>query len=141
MKKISGYVIMFYVAEHRTKRKEEISNREIDNKKELKEELGQLIKFNRKAKGESQRGLAKAIDLPNSNLKYIEDGINAPSPEVYKNIILLLKPNDEDRGRMDYLYSQIRGTPPPDICEFIIENDEVFESIRKNKCKLTRTHI
>ena len=116
-------------------------NREIDNKKGLKEELGQLIKFNRKAKGESQRGLAKAIDLPNSNLKYIEDGINAPSPEVYKNIILLLKPNDEDRGRMDYLYSQIRGTPPPDICEFIIENDEVFESIRKNKCKLTRTHI
>ena len=33
---------MFYVAEHRTKRKEEISNREIDNKKELKEELGQF---------------------------------------------------------------------------------------------------
>ena len=121
------------------KEKRSISNQEIDNKKELKEELGQLIKFNRKAKGESQRGLAKAIDLPNSNLKYIEDGINAPSPEVYKNIILLLKPNDEDRGRMDYLYSQIRGTPPPDICEFIIENGEVFESIRKNKCKLTRT--
>lgn len=62
------------------------------------------MKFNRKAKAESQRGLAKAIDLPNSNLKYIEDGINAPSPEVYKNIILLLKPNDEDWGRMDYLY-------------------------------------
>ena len=123
------------------KEKRSISNQEIDNKKELKEELGQLIKFNRKAKGESQRGLAKAIDLPNSNLKYIEDGINAPSPEVYKNIILLLKPNDEDRGRMDYLYSQIRGTPLPDICEFIIENNEVFESIRKNKCKLTRTHI
>lgn len=123
------------------KEKRSISNQEIDNKKELKEELGQLIKFNRKAKGESQRGLAKAIDLPNSNLKYIGDGMNAPSPEVYKNIILLLKPNDEDRGRMDYLYSQIRGTPPPDICEFIIENDEVFESIRKNKCKLTRTHI
>ena len=123
------------------KEKRSISNQEIDNKKELKEELGQLIKFNRKAKGESQRGLAKAIDLPNSNLKYIEDGINAPSPEVYKNIILLLKPSYEDRGRMDYLYSQIRGTPPPDICEFIIENDEVFESIRKNKCKLTRTHI
>ena len=123
------------------KERRSILNREIDNKKELKEELGQLIKFNRKAKGESQRGLAKAIDLPNSNLKYIEDGINAPSPEVYKNIILLLKPSYEDRGRMDYLYSQIRGTPPPDICEFIIENDEVFESIRKNKCKLTRTHI
>lgn len=99
------------------------------------------MKFNRKAKAESQHGLAKAIDLSNSNLKYIGDGMNAPSPEVYKNIILLLKPNDEDRGRMDYLYSQIRWTPPADICEYIIENDEVFESIRKNKCKLTRTHI
>ncbi len=130
---------MFYVTEHRKKERRSILNREIDNKKELKEELGQLIKFNRKAKGESQRGLAKAIDLPNSNLKYIEDGINAPSPGVYKNIILLLKPSDEDRGRMDYLYSRIRGTPPPDICEFMLANNEIFDSIRKNKCRLTRT--
>lgn len=105
-------------------------NQYIDNKKELKEELGQLIKFNRKAKGESQRGLAKAIDLPNSNLKYIEDGINAPSPEVYKKIILLLKPDDKDRGRMDNLYSQIRGTPPPDICEFMIENAYLYDVLR-----------
>lgn len=76
--------------------------------------------------------------MPNSNLKYIEDGINAPSPEVYKNIILQLNPNDKDRDKMDYLYSQIRRTPPPDICEFMIENDEVFNAIRKNKYKLTR---
>lgn len=80
-------------------------NREIDNKKELKEVLGRLIKFNHKAKEESQRGLTRAIDLPNSNLKYIEDGINAPNPEVYKNIILLLKSSDEDRGEKDHLYS------------------------------------
>lgn len=121
------------------KERRSILNREIDSKKELKEELGQLIKSNRKAKGESQRGLAKAIDLPNSNLKYIEDGINAPSPEVYKNIILLLKPSDKNRDRMDFLYSQIRGTPPPDICEFMLANNEIFNSIRKNKCRLTRT--
>lgn len=79
-------------------------NQEIDNKKELKEELGQLIKSNRKAKGESQRGLAKAIDLPNSNLKYIEDGINAPSFEIYKKIMIELNPNSKDREKMDYLY-------------------------------------
>ena len=112
---------------------------ETDNKKELKEELGKIIKSNREAKGDSQRGLAKAIDLPNSNLKYIEDGINAPSPEVYKNIIQLLKPGDKDRRRMDYLYSQIRGIPPPDICEFMLANNEIFYSIRKNKCRLTIT--
>lgn len=112
---------------------------ENEDKKQLKVELGKLIKSNREAKDYSQRGLAKVIDLPNSNLKYIEDGINAPSPEVYKNIILQLNPNDKDRDKMDYLYSQIKGTPPPDICEFMIENDEVFNAIRKNKYKLTRT--
>ena len=114
-------------------------NREAEDKKELKEALGLLIKSNRESKGCSQRSLAKTINLSNSNLKYIEDGINAPSFEVYKKIMVELNPNSKDRDRMDYLYSQIRGTPPPDICEFIIENDEVFESIRKNKCKLTRT--
>ena len=112
---------------------------ENEDKKQLKVELGQLIKSNREAKGDSQRELARKIKLANSNLKYIEDGINAPSPEVYKKIILLLKPNNKDRGRMDYLYSQIRGTPPPDICEFMIENNEVFNAIRKNKYKLTST--
>ncbi|MDU5054024.1 MAG: helix-turn-helix transcriptional regulator [Sutterella wadsworthensis] len=111
---------------------------ENEDKKQLKVELGKLIKSNREAKDYSQRGFAKVIDLPNSNLKYIEDGINAPSPEVYKNIILQLNPNDKDRDKMDYLYSQIRRTPPPDICEFMIENDEVFNAIRKNKYKLTR---
>ena len=114
-------------------------NREIDNKKELKEELGQLIKFNRKAKGESQRGLARAIDVPNSNIKYIEDGVNAPSFEIYKKIMIELNPNSKDREKMDYLYSRIRGTPQPDICEFMLANNEIFDSIRKNKCRLTRT--
>lgn len=89
--------------------------------------------------GDSQCGLAKFIDLLNSNLKYIGDGINAPSLEVYKKIILRLNPNDNDKGRMYYLYSLIRGILPPYICEFMIENDEVFNAIRKNKYKLTRT--
>ena len=123
------------------KERRSILNREIDNKKELKEELGQLIKFNRKAKGESQRGLAKAIDLPNSNLKYIEDGINAPSFEIYKKIMIELNPNSKDREKMDYLYSRIRGTPPPDICEFIMGNTELYEAIRGNSSKLDNEQI
>ena len=112
---------------------------ENEDKKQLKVELGQLIKYNREAKGDSQRELAREIKLAISNLKYIEDGISAPSPDVYKKIVLRLNPNDKDREKMDHLYSQIRGTPPPDICEFMIENDEVFNAIRKIKCKLTRT--
>ena len=116
-------------------------NQYIDNKKELKEELGQLIKFNRKAKGESQRGLAKAIDLPNSNLKYIEDGINAPSFEIYKKIMIELNPNSKDREKMDYLYSRIRGTPPPDICKFIMGNTKLYKTIRVNSSKLDNEQI
>lgn len=116
-------------------------NREIDNKKELKEELGQLIKFNRKAKGETQRGLARAIDVPNSNLKYIEDEINAPSFEIYKKIMIKLNPNSKNRERMDYLYSGIRGIPPPDICEFIMGNTELYEAIRGNSSKLDNEQI
>ena len=112
--------------------------KEQDSKKELKEELGKIIKSYRLEKGMSQRGLAKAIDLPNSNLKYIEDGINAPSFEVYKKIMRELNPNAKDRGRMDYLYSKIRGTPPPDICDFMLANHELFTAIRKNKGRLTK---
>lgn len=104
--------------------------REKKDKKQLKFELGQIIKSNREAKGDSQRGLAKAIDLPNTNLKYIEDGINAPSFEIYKKIIFELNPNSKDRERMDYLYSQIRGTPPPDICEIVMNNPSLYGVLR-----------
>lgn len=47
----------------------------------------------------------------------------------------MLKPSDKDRDKMDYLYSQIMGAPRPHICEFLIENDAVFNAIRKNKFK------
>lgn len=70
-------------------------NHEIEDKKELKEELGKKIKSIREAMGISQRELARRIDLPNSNLKYIEDGINAPSFEIYKKIIIELNPNSK----------------------------------------------
>ena len=125
------------------KERRSILNREIDNKKELKEELGQLIKFNRKAKGETQRGLARAIDVPNSNLKYIEDGINAPSFETYKKIMIELNPNSKDRERMDYLYSGIRGTPPPDICEIVMNNPSLYGVLRAIdiESKISNEHV
>ena len=105
-------------------------NREAEDKKELKEALGLLIKSNRESKGCSQRSLAKTINLSNSNLKYIEDGINAPSFEVYKKIMVELNPNSKDRDRMDYLYSQIRGTPPPDICDIVMKNTNLYGVLR-----------
>jgi len=31
---------------------------------------------------------------------------------------------------MDCLYSQIRGTPPPDICEIVMNNQSLYGVIR-----------
>ena len=118
-------------------------NHEIEDKKELKEELGKKIKSIREAMGISQRELARRIDLPNSNLKYIEDGINAPSFEIYKKIIIELNPNSKDRERMDYLYSGIRGTPPPDICEIVMNNPSLYGALRAIdiESKISNDHV
>lgn len=130
---------MLYDTEHVTKRKENhLSFMNIEDKRELKEELGKKIKSIREKIGISQRELARRIELPNSNLKYIEDGINAPSFDVYKKIIVELQPDEANHKNMDYLYSKIRGTPPPDICEFVMENYELFYAIAKTKTKITK---
>ena len=56
-------------------------------------ELGQLI---RDCRGTlSQSKLAKKVGLPRSNMKYIEDGVNAPTAEVYEKLIDTLKPDPE----------------------------------------------
>ncbi len=98
------------------------------NIEQCKKKLGKMIS---KLRGEmSQRELARKIDLPNSNLKYIEDGVNAPTHEVYANIIKILKPKPKDHEKMDDLFSLIRKTPPPDVCNIIIENKGMAEVVR-----------
>lgn len=70
-------------------------------------ELGQLI---RDCRGTlSQSKLAKKVGLPRSNMKYIEDGVNAPTAEVYEKLIDTLKPDPEIHAKMDALYMAIRG--------------------------------
>lgn len=54
-------------------------------------ELGQIIRDCRGTLSQSQ--LAKRVGLPRSNMKYIEDGVNAPTAEVYDRLIKELKPN------------------------------------------------
>lgn len=110
-------------------------------KNELKVQLGECISSYRKLKMISQRGLAKKIGLANSNLKYIEDGVNAPSANVYRKIIEHLQPPGDVREKMDYLYAQIRETPPPEVCDFLIENRELFDPMRLGKKKLSKKQI
>ena len=70
-----------------------------DSKKKQKEQLGSMFTLCRGQR--SLREIARAIEIPASNLSYIEKGINAPSPEVYEKIILELAPSDKKRQDMD----------------------------------------
>ena len=99
-----------------------------DSKQAQKQQLGAMLALCRGKR--SLREIARAIEIPASNLSYIEKGINAPSPEVYEKIILELAPSDEKRQEMDTLYSCIRDLPPPDVCEILITNNELNNSLR-----------
>ena len=92
-------------------------------------ELGLLIRDCRGTLSQSQ--LAKRVGLPRSNMKYIEDGVNAPTAEVYDKLIKELKPDLQARQRMDLLYMAIRKVPPPDICRTITQNKDLVDAMRK----------
>lgn len=103
-------------------------------------ELGLLIRDCRGTLSQSQ--LAKRVGLPRSNMKYIEDGVNAPTAEVYDKLIKELKPDLQARQRMDRLYMAIRKVPPPDICRTITQNKDLVDAMRKLEgCNLTPAQI
>ena len=97
-----------------------------------KQQLGEKIKKLRESKKEtiSLRKLASLVNLPPSNMKYIEDGVNAPTAEVYDAIIRNLKPKDKLHAEMDRLYTIIRGTPPPDVCDIVRKNNGMKDALR-----------
>lgn len=78
----------------------------------------------------SLRKMEDAVGIPASNIKYIEDGVNAPSPEAYEAIVKELNPTDVERNELDRLYSSIRGTPPPDVCKIICANEGLNNALR-----------
>ena len=104
-----------------------------------KQNLGSLIMRCRGTLSQSQ--LAKRVGLPRSNLKYIEDGVNAPTAEVYDKLIKELKPDLQTRRRMDRLYMAIRKVPPPDVCRTITQNKDLDAMRKLEGCNLTPNQI
>ena len=105
-----------------------------------KQNLGTLIMRCRGTLSQSQ--LAKRVGLPRSNMKYIEDGVNAPTAEDYDKLIKELKPDLRTRRRMDRLYMAIRKVPPPDVCRTITQNKDLVDAMRKLEgCNLTPNQI
>lgn len=94
-----------------------------------KKKLGALIA---KCRGSniSQRKLAAAVGLSPSNMKYIEDGINSPTADVYSRIITVLKPSKKKRTELDQAYMIIRNTPPPDVCDRVKKDPHLMNVIR-----------
>lgn len=105
-----------------------------------KKNLGSLIVRCRGTLSQSQ--LAKRVGLPRSNMKYIEDGVNAPTADVYDKLIKELMPDLQTRQRMDRLYMAIRKVPPPDVCRTITQNKDLVDAMRKLEgCNLTPDQI
>ena len=94
-----------------------------------KKKLGALIT---KCRGScmSLRQLAAAVDIPPSNMKYIEDGINCPTAEVYSKLVSVLKPTPKKRAELDQAYMIVRNTPPPDVCDRVKKDPYLMNVIR-----------
>ena len=96
--------------------------------KNQKIKLGKLIKDCRGEK--TMRSVAVAVGLSPSNLKYIEDGINAPSPKIYTKLMQTLEPKGKIKKDIERTYMLIREAPPPDVCKVIIDNENLNNSLR-----------
>lgn len=107
-----------------------------------KQALGNMISRLRQAQNMSLRKFAKAINLPPSNVTYIEKGVNAPSPEVYARIIQVLSPEEHEHQDMDMCYSKVRNLPPPDVCDILLKMPELNEKLKLlNDVKLSPTQL
>ena len=101
--------------------------------KAAKIELGKLIRDlhdSPEGKTLSLRKVAKAVGISAPNLTQIENGVYTPGPEIYDSIIAFFKPDENYRRKMDYQYSIIRGTPPPDVCKIICANEGLNNALR-----------
>jgi transcriptional regulator with XRE-family HTH domain len=91
-------------------------------------QMGELI-----AEIRGQRSLRKIGEpsgIPASQLQYIERGIMAPTAEVYPKLLNELQTDKEQRAKLDQLYMTIRKTPPPDVCELLINNPNLITVLR-----------
>ena len=107
-----------------------MAKKNFDVQYETKQSLGNMISRLRQSHNLSLRQFAKLINLPPSNVTYLEKGVNAPSPEVYARIVNVLSPNVQEHQEMDMYYCKIRNIPPPDVCEILLNIPELREKLR-----------
>ena len=98
--------------------------------KRKREKLGKALKQLRGKRNLSLRQVAEPIGIVASQLMMLESGANVPSPRVYNGLVNLLKPSASQRKSWDKLYSELRGTPPPDVCEIVMATEGMNDALR-----------
>ena len=90
--------------------------------------LGELIAEYRGER--SLRQIAFPSGIAASQLQSIERGILAPTADVYPKLLATLQPDEKQKTELDRLYMTIRKTPPPDVCELLINNPDLITILR-----------
>lgn len=102
--------------------------------------MGELIAECRGKRG--LRKIAQPSGIQASQLQYIEQGVMAPTAEVYPKLLKELGPDEKQRAEMDQLYMTIRKTPPPDVCELLISNPNLITILRSMEdAKLSKNEM
>ena len=91
-------------------------------------QMGELIAEIRGKR--SLRKVAEPSGIPASQLQYIERGTMAPTAEVYGKLLDTLQPTREQQAELERLFMTIRKTPPPDVCELLINNPNLITILR-----------
>ena len=91
-------------------------------------QMGELIAEIRGKR--SLRKVAEPSGIPASQLQYIERGTMAPTAEVYGKLLDTLQPTREQQAELERLFMTIRKTPPPDVCELLINNPNLITVLR-----------
>ena len=94
-----------------------------------KQRLGKKIKNQRDKINFSQRKLAMDCGITPQSLSDIEKGINFPSVDVFMKLVNVARFGDKEK--MYDLYGALKGTAPPDILEFLTNNEEIVGEIRQ----------
>ena len=99
--------------------------------KPTKKALEQLGKHLAKCRGDrSLRKISEPCGISASHLLSIENGTLAPTADVYAKLLTMLSPTDKQRANMDHLFMAIRKTPPPDVCNVIINCPGLIPALR-----------
>ena len=94
-----------------------------------KQKLGRMLKSQRKKDKKSLRGLAADCDMSYATLNDIENGNGFPTEKTILRIVENL--SFSNKVQIYDLYAKIKETAPPDVIEYLSNNQPAVEEVRQ----------